>query len=220
MSAVLELLADGERNEGEEEEEEEEGDEEDDTEAKTTTPQPALFTSPTNSRHSLLQLHGSHSSTCGYCHANTRNRASYGLTASALSCQDYQALIDVGWRRSGDYCYRPDNETGCCPNWTIRLNVSEFVKSKAQKKVERRMKDWLERKVEKGRDRAEGEEEQKDEKMAEEDGEEEGVERKEAEDPNITTLVSGSRHFFNQSLLQQCTTQDANNCAGVLCCVC
>ena len=191
MSAVLDQFADGEQ--ADEDQEDEEGDEDEhDDEAKASPPPPRpapkLFTAPDNTRHSLIQLHGSHSSKCGYCHATTSGRASYGLTASALTCDDYQALIDVGWRRSGDYCYRPDNEKACCPNWTIRLRVSEFQRSKAQKKVERRMRDWLERRVEKGPDRAEGEEEGKEEdaKMQED----EGVERKEAEDPNITTLVS------------------------------
>ena len=188
-------------NEEEEEGKDDEVDDEDDAKS-LTTPQPDLFTAPDGTRHSLIQLHGSHSSTCGYCHATTRGRASYGLTAAALTCSDYQALIDVGWRRSGDYCYRPDNEKACCPNWTIRLKVSEFNKSKAQKKVERRMKDWLE----KGRDRAEGEEggggeEEREEKRMEED---EGLERKEDEDPNIITLVTFSCHHIRTALFVVC----------------
>ena len=167
------------------------GDEEEDgDDTAAPSPPPKLFTASDNSRHSLVQLHGSLSSTCGYCHAATRGRDSFGMTAKALLCADYQALIDMGWRRSGDYCYRPHNESGCCPNWTIRLHVGEFVKSRQQRKVERRMKDWLERRVEESSkgagvgsmDDVKGAEES-DEKMAEEA-------QKEAEDPNVATLVS------------------------------
>ena len=197
VSTVLAILGEGEGQD--EDEEAGDGDDEAGDQSTPAPPaQPQLFTGPDGSRHSVVQLHGSHSSTCGYCHAKTRGRASYGLTAAALTCSDYQALIDAGWRRSGDYCYRPDNEKGCCPNWTIRLKVSEFVKNKAQKKVERRMRDWLDRKkTAERKDRPEGEEE-KDEQM--DDGEE-GVERKEAEDPNITALVSLAVHVSTSGSL-------------------
>jgi hypothetical protein len=46
---------------------------------------------------------------CGYCKggaetkraATKRTSVSFGLSARRLLCQDYQALIDLGWRRSG-----------------------------------------------------------------------------------------------------------------------
>ena len=195
MSAVLELLSDGDQSVGDDDAEEDEAAEDDDAE-QTTPAQPALFTATDGTRHSLVQLHGSNSSTCGYCHATTRGRISFGLTASALSCADYQALIDVGWRRSGDFCYRPDNERGCCPNWTIRLKVSEFVASKAQRKVERRMQEWLDRKRDRGEGRAEGDEagEVREERMDEKKDGKESTEAEAAEDPNIATLVSSQPH--------------------------
>lgn len=40
--------------------------------------------------------------------------------APRLRPQDYQAMIDRGWRRSGDYCYKPDMRRTCCPQYTIR----------------------------------------------------------------------------------------------------
>eukprot|EP00952_Eustigmatos_sp_NYUAD-ZCMA_P008831 36662-Eustigmatos_ZCMA.PRE.1 len=46
---------------------------------------------------------------CGYCKSPTgqrqRTSVSFGLSARSLSCEDYQALIDRGWRRSGEPAY-------------------------------------------------------------------------------------------------------------------
>lgn len=72
---------------------------------------------------SLLHNHGEHAHACGYCHAKTETSISHGMTAyvflslflssllcivlmggaQKLSVHDYQALLDRGWRRSGDY---------------------------------------------------------------------------------------------------------------------
>lgn len=43
-----------------------------------------------------------------------------GLWAHALSVNDYQNLIDRGWRRSGYYCYKPNMANTCCPSYTIK----------------------------------------------------------------------------------------------------
>ena len=94
---------------------------------------------------SLVQLHGSHQSSCGYCHSTSPTRRSFGLTARRLRCDDYQAMIDRGWRRSGDYCYRVDNSAACCPNYAIRVDVHDFTPSKAQRKVERRWQRFINR---------------------------------------------------------------------------
>lgn len=42
------------------------------------------------------------------------------MWAHSLTVQDYQALIDRGWRRSGSYCYKPLNDETCCPMYTIK----------------------------------------------------------------------------------------------------
>jgi len=65
----------------------------------------------------------------------TKSSSSYGCIFSALTPAAYQSMIDRGWRRSGTYCYLPDNSTSCCPAHTIRLNVADFRISKSQKKV-------------------------------------------------------------------------------------
>lgn len=57
------------------------------------------------------------------------------MWAEALTVQDYQNLIDRGWRRSGKYCYKPIMNETCCPQYTIRCNALKFHLSKSQKKV-------------------------------------------------------------------------------------
>src|SRR5687767_8690998 len=43
----------------------------------------------------------------GYCKASDKTGVSFGLSAVQLTCEDYQALIDRGWRRSGKFIYKP-----------------------------------------------------------------------------------------------------------------
>ncbi|CAL4098601.1 unnamed protein product, partial [Meganyctiphanes norvegica] len=66
-----------------------------------------------------------------------------GMWAHKLSVQDYQDLIDRGWRRSGKYCYKPTMNKTCCPQYTIKCNALEFKLSKSQKKVLKRMQRYL-----------------------------------------------------------------------------
>jgi len=44
-------------------------------------------------------------------------------------------MIDRGWRRSGLYCYKPDLKRSCCPQYTIKLDATEFKASKSQRKL-------------------------------------------------------------------------------------
>ena len=48
-------------------------------------------------------------------------------------------LLDRGWRSSGCYLYKPEMETTCCPAYTIRLRAKDFIPSKEQLRVSRRM---------------------------------------------------------------------------------
>ena len=50
-----------------------------------------------------------------------------GMWAHTLSVQDYQNLIDRGWRRSGSYCYKPMMDQTCCPAYTIRYDCFHLV---------------------------------------------------------------------------------------------
>jgi len=81
-------------------------------------------------------------SSCGYCHGKNCS-FSYGAFAIFLSCAIYQDMIDMGWRRSGKYCYKPKVDISCCPQNTIRLRSLEFKISKSQKKVLKKMEKYL-----------------------------------------------------------------------------
>ena len=57
------------------------------------------------------------------------------MWAHEMTPQDYQDLIDRGWRRSGKYCYKPSMSIMCCPSYTIKCAANDFQMSKSQKKV-------------------------------------------------------------------------------------
>lgn len=60
-----------------------------------------------------------------------------------LTAQDYQDLINRGWRRSGKYCYKPNNKRTCCPLYTIKCDAINFKLTKTHKKVLKRMNRFL-----------------------------------------------------------------------------
>jgi len=80
--------------------------------------------------------------TCGYCHSND-GYYSHGMWGHVLTCQDYQDLIDRGWRRSGRYCYKPTMNRTCCPAYTIRCDATQFHLSKSQKKVLKTFRNYI-----------------------------------------------------------------------------
>ncbi|XP_053804806.1 arginyl-tRNA--protein transferase 1 isoform X5 [Vidua chalybeata] len=75
---------------------------------------------------------------CGYCGA-ARGKVSAGMWAHSMTVQDYQDLIDRGWRRSGKYVYKPIMNQTCCPQYTIRCRALHFQASKSHKKVLKKM---------------------------------------------------------------------------------
>uniref|UniRef100_A0A8D2PUT5 Arginyl-tRNA--protein transferase 1 n=1 Tax=Zosterops lateralis melanops TaxID=1220523 RepID=A0A8D2PUT5_ZOSLA len=62
-----------------------------------------------------------------------------GMWAHSMTVQDYQDLIDRGWRRSGKYVYKPIMNQTCCPQYTIRCQALHFQASKSHKKVLKKM---------------------------------------------------------------------------------
>jgi len=79
---------------------------------------------------------------CGYCKQET-TCFSRGMWAHSLQAEDYDELLNRGWRRSGCYCYKPTMKKTCCPQYEIRCDVSKFKLSKSQKKVIKKMKKFL-----------------------------------------------------------------------------
>jgi len=79
---------------------------------------------------------------CGYC-KGTNTSKSHGMWAHSLTCQDYEDLMNRGWRRSGKYVYKPTMNETCCPQYTIRCDVTGFKLSKSQKKVLKKMTKYL-----------------------------------------------------------------------------
>ncbi|XP_036915509.1 arginyl-tRNA--protein transferase 1 isoform X8 [Sturnira hondurensis] len=79
---------------------------------------------------------------CGYCDSQ-EGKASCGMWAHSMTVQDYQDLIDRGWRRSGKYVYKPVMNETCCPQYTIRCRPLQFQPSKSHKKVLKKMLKFL-----------------------------------------------------------------------------
>ncbi|XP_018569087.1 arginyl-tRNA--protein transferase 1 isoform X2 [Anoplophora glabripennis] len=80
---------------------------------------------------------------CGYC-KNEYGSISHGMWSETLTVEDYQNLIDRGWRRSGKYCYKPIMYETCCPQYTIKCDALNFSVSKSQKKVIKKFNKYLE----------------------------------------------------------------------------
>ncbi|XP_036754898.2 arginyl-tRNA--protein transferase 1 isoform X7 [Manis pentadactyla] len=85
---------------------------------------------------------GEDSYLCGYCKNETGSRSN-GMWAHSMTAQDYQDLIDRGWRRSGKYVYKPVMNQTCCPQYTIRCRPLQFQLSKSHKKVLKKMLKFL-----------------------------------------------------------------------------
>lgn len=79
---------------------------------------------------------------CGYCKSPDTN-VSQGMWTHSLTVEDYQDLIDRGWRRSGKYCYKPLMAKTCCPMYTISCQATQFQLSKSQKAVLKKMKKYI-----------------------------------------------------------------------------
>lgn len=92
----------------------------------------------------VLIDHGQLRSSCGYCKSTSYTSISHGLWAQSIKAEDYQDLLDRGWRRSGCFLYKPEMESTCCPPYTIRLKACDFVPSKEQVRVQKKMQRFVE----------------------------------------------------------------------------
>lgn len=82
---------------------------------------------------------------CGYCDNKREGDTKFAFSVQTLTVLDYQALVDRGWRRSGDYVYRSELRDTCCPLLTIRLNADSHKKNltSSQRKMLRRFNSFL-----------------------------------------------------------------------------
>ncbi|XP_041866459.1 arginyl-tRNA--protein transferase 1 isoform X2 [Melanotaenia boesemani] len=79
---------------------------------------------------------------CGYC-KNEKGNFSQGMWSHTMTVQDYQDLIDRGWRRSGKYVYKPIMKKTCCPQYTIRCHALKFQPSKSHKKILKKINKFI-----------------------------------------------------------------------------
>ncbi|XP_017149803.1 arginyl-tRNA--protein transferase 1 isoform X3 [Drosophila miranda] len=91
---------------------------------------------------SIVKYFGSQLGKCGYCTGINCSKSN-GMHAYRLDCQDYQNLIDRGWRRCGNYCYKQKNKETCCPCYTIKCDALAFKLTKSNKRILRRMNRFL-----------------------------------------------------------------------------
>mmetsp|Transcript_23923 Transcript_23923/g.66400 ORF Transcript_23923/g.66400 Transcript_23923/m.66400 type:complete len:626 (-) Transcript_23923:206-2083(-) len=91
---------------------------------------------------SVVEDNGPYSGWCGYCSGSDTN-ACHGMWAHGLTVEDYNSLLDRGWRRSGCWLYQPDMRKTCCPQYTIRLHAADFRPNKQQSKAIRKVRGWL-----------------------------------------------------------------------------
>ncbi|KAK3812288.1 MAG: arginine-tRNA-protein transferase [Benniella sp.] len=94
------------------------------------------------SDYSLVSPNGTNVSKCGYCKSLAGSRT-YGMIANLMTCKDYQALINRGWRRSGRYIYKPNLRDSCCPQYTIRMEAGKYEASKHQRQIVNRFNKFI-----------------------------------------------------------------------------
>ena len=98
----------------------------------------------------VININGCHGNedkedTCGYCKGTKGDQGAckWGITSHKMSVQDYQKLMDRGWRRCGGYYYKYDFEQSCCQPYTIRLDTTEYQISHSQRKVMKKFNKYL-----------------------------------------------------------------------------
>jgi arginine-tRNA-protein transferase len=79
---------------------------------------------------------------CGYCRGHNTSYSN-GMLSHDLRCSDYEDLIDRGWRRSGNYCYKPTMDKTCCPQYTIKCDATAFNVTKSQKKILKKFRNYI-----------------------------------------------------------------------------
>lgn len=79
---------------------------------------------------------------CGYCRSPDTS-LTQGLLGYRMTCRDFQDLVDRGFQRSGRYVYRADMKKTCCPQYVIRMDVTQFSVTKSQRRAIKRFNEYL-----------------------------------------------------------------------------
>ena len=77
---------------------------------------------------------------CGYCKDSETGKKkdtsfSFGFSTNYYPVEIYEDMMFSGWRRCGDYTYKPNLFKSCCKSYTCRLNVEKYKMNKEQRKV-------------------------------------------------------------------------------------
>jgi len=85
---------------------------------------------------------------CGYCkdpETGKKNNSSFsfGFSTNYYPAEIYEDMMFSGWRRCGDYTYKPNLFKSCCKSYTCRLNIEKYKMNKEQRKVMKRFEKYL-----------------------------------------------------------------------------
>ncbi|KAL0476525.1 arginyl tRS [Acrasis kona] len=102
---------------------------------------------------SIADYHGAYESSCGYCKElneatneieRKQKRNCIGMHIHGhLPVNYYEDMMARNWRRSGNFFYQPQNESMCCPQYAIRLDVNRFKPSKHHRKSLKKIEKFL-----------------------------------------------------------------------------
>lgn len=95
---------------------------------------------------SLIEFYGYMKGYCGYCKRDSEEgggRMNFDFKSDKLYPDDYQTLLDRGWRRSGEYCYHPHNKLACCPNYPISCSALSLRFTRSLRKCVENMNSYL-----------------------------------------------------------------------------
>lgn len=79
---------------------------------------------------------------CSYCSTQEGSTESW-LQSGNITPDQYQMLLDRGWRRIGFFICKPIVDKGCCRQYAIRSDAINFTLSKSQRRVLKRMSKFL-----------------------------------------------------------------------------